>query len=266
MGRSSFGGMLTPGVKGLLIALGGVYLVQIVFGRELIYFLGMTPKVFWTKYALWQPVTYIFLHGGLLHLLFNMLALWMFGGTLESIWGTNRFLKYFFLTGIGAGVSNCILTPDLAVPIIGASGAVYGLLAAYGIIFPNTLIFIYGLFPVKAKYLVLIFGLLEFVSSVSPGSSAVAHLVHLGGMIIGIIYLKKDYLIRWGAHRTKSYLKEREHIQAKKTAEAEEKLRGEVDDLLDKINEVGIENLTSWEKRRLQEASEKLRQKEKRES
>jgi len=257
--------MLTPGVKGLLIANGVIFLFQGLLGWRTVHMLGLTPAIFWSKGALWQPVTYLFMHGGFTHLLFNMLALWIFGGALESLWGTRQFLRYYFLTGVGAGLSNCILTPGMPSVIIGASGAIYGLLAAYGLLFPNSMIYIYLLFPIRAKYLVLIFAVLAFMGSLRPGTSAVAHLVHLGGMVIGVVYLRRDTMLRWGARKLRSLQREREQQQQRRRTESEEQLRREVDDLLDKINEVGIENLTPWERRRLREASEMLRQMEERE-
>jgi membrane associated rhomboid family serine protease len=267
MSGPRLGGMMTPGVKALLIANAVGFLLQMAVGRRvedeiLIPLLGLTPAAVWEQLALWQPVTYMFLHGGGLHLLFNMLALWMFGGTLESVWGTKQFLKYYFITGVGAGLSNCLLTPTMTIPIIGASGAVYGLLAAYGILFPNSLIYVYGLFPVKAKWLVIIFGVFEFLASVNPATGNIAHLVHLGGMLIGVVYLRRDYFLRWSARRVKGWQHDKQQRESEKQASREDSLRREVDDLLDKINEVGIDNLTSWERRRLREASEKLRQME----
>ncbi|NQU06559.1 MAG: rhomboid family intramembrane serine protease [Calditrichaeota bacterium] len=259
MGGARLGGMMTPGVKALLIANIAIYFLQMVNETGIIYFFGLRPAIFWSKLALWQPVTYMFLHGGFTHLLFNMLALWMFGSSLESVWGTKQFMKYYFLTGVGAALSNCILTPQMTIPIVGASGAVYGLLAAYAILFPNNQIYIWGLVPIRAKYLVLGFGIFEFIASLSPGSSPIAHLVHLGGMIIGVAYLKKDGLLRWGARKAKGVQRERKLKQVKKVEDSEDNLRQEVDDLLDKINEVGLENLTSWERRRLREASDLLK-------
>ena len=113
------GGMLTPAVKALLIANVVVYFLQMVDETGMIKFFGLRPAIFWSKLALWQPVTYMFLHGGFTHILFNMLALWMFGSSLESVWGTKRFVKYYFLTGVGAGLSNCILTPAMSIPGLG---------------------------------------------------------------------------------------------------------------------------------------------------
>ena len=261
-GPPGFGGRITPGVKGLLIANGAVFLLQYLAYREMVYLFGLTPAAVWSQKAFWQPVTYMFLHGGLLHLALNMFVLFLFGGSLEAVWGTKRFLRYYFLTGVGAGLSNCILTPHLGVSIIGASGAVYGLLAAYGVLFPESLVYIYFLFPIRAKYLVVIFGLFEFFASLWPGASPVAHLVHLGGMVIGLIYLKWGSLVRWGARTLKESQRQREYDRRAQAAGEEAQLRREVDDLLDKISEVGMDNLTPWERRRLKEASDLLRQME----
>lgn len=259
-----FGGMLSPGVKGLLIANAIAYLLQTFYNDIMIGLLGLTPELFWSELAIWQPVTYMFLHGGLMHLAFNMIALWMFGGALESYWGTNFFLRYYFITGIGAGLCNALLTPGSQAVIIGASGAVYGLLAAYGILFPNSLIFIWGLVPLRAKYLVIIFGGIEFVATLRPGTSPVAHLVHLGGMVIGIIYLRWATILYWLKRKSRDWQRDRDYAKRNQQFALEQKLRREVDDLLDKINEVGLNNLTEWEKRRLKEASDQLKDIERR--
>jgi membrane associated rhomboid family serine protease len=136
----------------------------------------------------------MFLHGGFFHILFNLLALWMFGGELENLWGSRRFLFYFFFCGIGAGIitvlCTVILTPQYQfIPVIGASGAIYGILLAFGWLFPNRLIYVYFLFPIPAKYFVIIFGLIEFFSSIGGAGGGVSHLTHLGGLLFGILYM-----------------------------------------------------------------------------
>lgn len=161
--------------------------------------LGMVPALIWQKGFIWQTFTYMFLHGSFFHILFNMFALWMFGSDLERIWGTRRFLTYYFFTGIGAGLLTMILTPHGAIPTIGASGAVYGLLLAFAIYFPHRRIFLYFLFPIPARIFVLIFGAIELMSSISQPGDSVAHLAHLGGLAFGWIYLKwaGRWLERW---------------------------------------------------------------------
>ena len=262
--------MLPPGVKWLLIANGALFLIQNVIGKNQFdqYYLhlwfGLTPVDLW-RGAFWQPFTYMFLHGNFGHLLINMLLLWMFGSVLESVWQTREFLRYYFITGVGPGLINSLVIYDQSAPIVGASGAIYGLLAAYGIMFPNAKILLYFLFPIRAKYLVMILGLFAFVASlrtIGGEHSSTAHIVHLGGMVIGVIYLKRKDMVSWGARRAKTWQKDKEQRQTQRRIIEDDRLRQEVDDLLDKINEVGLDNLTSWERQRLREASEKLRQRE----
>src|SRR5271165_1757428 len=150
----------------------------------------------------WQLFTYLFLHdlGSIWHILFNMLTLWMFGAPIEETWGTRRFLQYYFICGIGAGV--CVVLANLAFGdpyqrVIGASGAIYGLLLAYGMLFPNQTVMFSFLFPMKAKYMVMIFGAIAFLSSFQGGGT-VSNLAHLGGMIFGFVYMKTQFGSRIG--------------------------------------------------------------------
>jgi membrane associated rhomboid family serine protease len=187
--RYSFGYGLTPVIKKLMIVMGIVFLLQMVVSNRISLTLGLVPILVWRKYFLWQLATYIFLHGGITHLLFNFLALWMFGGELESYWGSRKFLRYFLFCGIGAGICTVIFTPYQFIPVIGASGAIYGILLAFGWLFPNRLIYIYFLFPIPAKYMVIIFGLIELFSSMEGTGGGVAHLTHLGGLLFGLFYM-----------------------------------------------------------------------------
>ena len=150
--------------------------------------------------AIWQPVTYLFLHDpqGIMHILLNMLVLWMFGTPIEETWGTRRFMQYYFLCGVGAGI--CVVIVNLLVgnryqPTIGASGAIFGLLLAYGMLFPNQIVLFMFLFPMKAKYMVMIFGAIAFFGSFQ-GGSAVSNLAHLGGMLFGFIYIRTQFAPR----------------------------------------------------------------------
>src|SRR4030043_514591 len=187
--RFSFGYGLTPIIKKLMIVMGAVFLLQMVMSNHISFYLGLVPILVWKKYFLWQLATYIFLHGGITHLLFNLLALWMFGGELESYWGSRKFLRYFLFCGIGAGICTVIFTPYQFIPVIGASGAIYGILLAFGWLFPNRLIYIYFLFPIPAKYMVIIFGLIELFSSIEGPGGGGAHLTHLGGLLFGLLYM-----------------------------------------------------------------------------
>src|SRR5438045_7045756 len=134
---------------------------------------------------------YMFLHGGFTHLLFNMLTLWFFGTQLERDWGTRRFLKYYFLCGMAAGV--CVLVANLLtrdVPTIGASGAIFGVLVAFGVMYPNQIVLMNFLFPIKAKYLVMIYAAVELLVTFGGTNTGVSTVAHLGGMAFGYFYLK----------------------------------------------------------------------------
>ena len=192
--RPSFGYDLAPIIKKLMIIMGVIFLLQMVVSRWVNFYLGLVPILVWQKYFLWQLFTYIFLHGGISHLLFNLLALWMFGGELESYWGPRKFLFYFLFCGIGAGICTVLLSPYQVFPVIGASGAIYGILLAYGWLFPNRLIYIYFLFPIPAKYMVIIFGLIELFSSIEGTGGGVAHLTHLGGLLFGFLYMAYPFI------------------------------------------------------------------------
>lgn len=172
-----------------MIVMGIVFLAQMFITRWIDFYFGLIPLMVWKKYFLWQLFTYIFLHGGFSHILFNLLALWMFGGELENYWGSKKFLFYFLFCGIGAGICTVVFTPYQFIPVIGASGAIYGILLAFAWLFPNRPILIYFLFPIPAKYFVIIFGLIELLSSMEGTGGGVAHLTHLGGLVFGFFYL-----------------------------------------------------------------------------
>ena len=157
-------------------------------------YLGLVPALVLHRFWVWQLATYMFLHGGIFHILFNMLALWMFGADLERIWGTRYFLKFYFVTGIGAAALTVLVSlafsPALyGSVVIGASGAIYGLLLAYALYFPDRPIYLYMIFPIPAKYFVMIIGALAFYSSMGQ-TSGVASATHLGGLVVGYLYLK----------------------------------------------------------------------------
>ncbi len=193
----SFGpGALTPAIKALIIANVVAFLVSLVAPTLKLQF-GLSPASVIEQLAIYKLVTYMFLHADVGHILFNMLALWMFGTDLERTWGTRFFTKYYFVTGIGAGIITVLwaLTPlpyadTLAYSVvIGASGAIYGVLLAYGMYFPHRVILLFLLFPVPAKYAVMIFGAMAFIFSLGAGGGGVAHTAHLGGLIVGYVYL-----------------------------------------------------------------------------
>ncbi|MDR0618944.1 MAG: rhomboid family intramembrane serine protease [Bacteroidales bacterium] len=204
--------VLPPAVKNLLILNFIVWLLDLSLqtrGIDIAKWLGLhyiTAENFYP----WQYVTYMFLHQGFSHIFFNMFALWMFGYAIENAWGSKRFLFYYFVTGIGAGLVQTVVVgidvatsfgtflPDMNIihPIdartinnivtIGASGAVFGILLAFGMMFPNMYIYIYFLLPIKAKWFVIIYGVLELIAGIGGSGDNVAHFAHLGGMLFGI--------------------------------------------------------------------------------
>ncbi len=259
-----FGSPWTPAVKYLIIVNFGIYFLEGLTGISPVRAFGLVPYAVLHKGAFWQLVTYMFLHGGLLHVGFNMFALWMFGTQIESTWGTKRFLRYYFITGIGAGVVNVLFNTGSMIPTIGASGAIYGVLLAYGLLFPNNLILLYFFIPMKAKYFVMLFAAMEFFMTLSYSSAdGIARYAHLGGMAVGLLYLKGPQWYRnLSGHAVQKRKQHREAIQIKFDARHLtdiEAIRGEVDYLLDRISRVGYENLTPEEKERLEEASRLLR-------
>ena len=192
----SFGpGPLTPAVKILIAANVAVFLVTWV-SRVVLEYSGLVPVAVFRGFELWRPVTYMFVHSGPFHLLFNMLSLWMFGVELERMWGTKYFTKYYFACGVGAAATTLILSLVPGFPgnlyasfTIGASGAVYGILLAYALYFPHRQLAFMMLFPIAVKYYVMIVGAIALLMSTGAGDG-VAHTTHLGGLIAGYLYLK----------------------------------------------------------------------------
>lgn len=195
--RFGFGsGAIGPALKYFMVACVVVFVAQIIYPKLEIIF-GLMPYAVLHNGWAWQLLTFHFLHGGLWHIFLNLFALWMFGTEIERVLGTKKFVIYMVITGVGAGIASLIATPNLNIPIVGASGVVYGILLAFGLLFPERLILVFFLFPLKAKYMVLIFGGLELLSTVSDGgATGIAHAAHLGGMVFGAIYLYWDK-IRW---------------------------------------------------------------------
>jgi membrane associated rhomboid family serine protease len=185
------------GVKWLLICNVAVFLLTyLAAGSSLLEtvfpWLALRPYYVVHYFAVWQLFTYLFLHGGIMHLLLNMLTLWMFGVTLERDWGTRRFLKYYFLCGIGAGFCDVAVNAVLGnwnTSTIGASGAIYGLLLAFGVLHPETTILFMFIFPIQAKFFVMIYGAIALLGAMNV-NSGVSNVAHLGGMLFGLLYLK----------------------------------------------------------------------------
>lgn len=208
--RVSFDFYITRAVKWLLVANFSVFLLEVVvfyFWREpgyayLLTRFGLVPSGVLPGLRFWQPFTYLFLHDvhSVWHILLNMLTLWMFGRELEMVWGAGRFLRYYFLTGVGAGILNIIVktaptlwgAPPSDVPTIGASGAIFGILIACAILFPDRRAYLFPIpVAIRMRTIVAIMTVLTFLGTFGVGDDKISHICHLGGMVIGYIYLRR---------------------------------------------------------------------------
>lgn len=204
----------TPTVRWLLIITIGAYLVQLMgdtfLGTHLLETFALVPALVFDRLYVWQFVTYMFMHADMFHILFNMLILWMIGSELEGQWGTKFFLKYYFICGISAGLFYLLIQAFFhgqavnSIPMMGSSGAIYGLLVAYGIIYSERTMLFMMIFPMKAKHFVMVLAGIEFISTVFYSRSGVANAAHLGGMIVGFGYLFLNAWFRIRAKRKKT--------------------------------------------------------------
>jgi len=222
------GSYFPPAIKTICIACVAVFLLQelsaLLFGEAGVRFwtfgLGLVPYAAVFGFRIWQPFTYIFLHGGILHILFNLLYLAMFGADLERAWGSRKFYTYFFVCGVGAGIVDIIVKLLLdphgrgtaLVPTIGASGAIYGVLLAVAMIMPHRQVWVFPLpVTVSMRVFVIVMGAIEFFSTLGVSGDNVSHVCHLGGMLVGYIYLRRgsygysvrNYFSDWKRRRLK---------------------------------------------------------------
>ncbi len=291
-----------PVIKNLLIINGVVFFIQLLmenftFGGYPAWYLlnkwfalnpisGVNAAGESFNFQVWQLITYQFMHGGFSHILFNMFALWMFGSSIEDVFGSKKFLIFYLLAGVSAGLLHLFVSPMLGsspAVTIGASGAVYGVLIAYALFFPDNLIFLYFLIPVKAKYLIGFLVVIEFLA-VDSASSGVAHLAHLGGALFGFLYImfdKNSYVSLKNLFNKSFYHKAKPKrdiftnpfsrtsqtdndvqdanyydINHKEDAEINQ---AEIDEILDKISQSGYQNLNDHEKKILFQASKKMK-------
>jgi len=232
----------------LIIANGIIFLIQLLLSNTLVpytvannvipmdivtYYLGLTPYLVVDKFYLWQLFSYMFLHStsGFAHIIFNMYALFIFGMPVERLWGSKKFLIYYLTCGIGAGLAIFIIALvsgglGYYIPTIGASGAVFGLLLAFGILFPDVEILLFFIIPVKARTLVILYGALELFLELSGGFDNISHIGHLGGLATGILYfiITRKHAIRYKTRGFVALQKKKatipaEHIVDKKEIE-----------------------------------------------
>ena len=273
-GAGRFGYRLTPWVKRLMIANTVVFVLMWavpVSGPWLFDNLGFTASEAWRKP--WTIITYMFVHAGFFHVFFNMLMLFFFGPPLEERWGGREFIKYYAICGIGGAVLTLIFeigSIGADIPVVGASAAVYGVMLAYALNWPDTLIWIYAIFPIKAKYLVLILGAISFFSAFAGSSDGIAHFAHLGGLVAGYAYLKQGWKVEARLAGLKKNFKRRrlkvvpggsaagkggKPKGSPSEGDEEARMLEVVDALLDKIAESGLESLTPEERKFLDEVS-----------
>jgi membrane associated rhomboid family serine protease len=181
---------LPPVTQALLLANVGIFFLDGLLGRTLWQWFALWPLG--TEFMPWQLVTYAFLHGSLWHLVFNMLGLWMFGSELEHVWRGRRFLQFYAASVLAAALTQLVVSLVLGsmAPTVGASGGLFGLLLAFAMLFPNRTILLFFVIPIKAKYLVTLFGIYELYQGVYVLNSGVAHFAHLGGMLGGLLMLR----------------------------------------------------------------------------
>jgi membrane associated rhomboid family serine protease len=243
-------------VRWLLILNIFVYVLQILFLNRYVSVLGLVPSAFLSRGFLWQIVTYLFLHGrNPLHILFNMLFLWMMGSELERFWGGREFLKYYMVTGIGAGLVNVLVQPTSSIPTIGASGAIFGVIIAFALAFPDREMLLYFVIRIKAKHFAVLVGVIEMLSLFLLPSAPIARFAHLGGLAVGYVYLKRERIGYPLRRRLAAW--QREMIESARRRERARQARhkAEIDRILDKISTRGMESLTDREKRLLERES-----------
>jgi membrane associated rhomboid family serine protease len=262
----------SPMVKMLVIVNCVIFLLGFIPAFRLINIFGLVPAMVINRLYLWQLSTYMFLHGGFFHLLLNMFILWMIGSEIEGMWGSREFLKYYFITGIGAGVITVLTSWNSTIPTIGASGAIFGILVAFAMLFPNRLIYLNFFIPVKAKHLILVYVFINiagFIGSVSGFSdSGIAHFAHLGGMLVGYVYIRGNRFfssifdrIKGKVQSGKIKIRLVEDDDQSEDSSSDDRVDETIDGILDKISRYGIDSLTEDEKDILNRASKKSRRK-----
>ena len=222
-------------------------------------FFALVPRFVLAKFRLWQLFTYMFLHVGLWHLAVNMLMLWFFGPAIESAWGRREFLRYYLFTGIGAGLCSWLVALRSTIPVIGASGAIFGILVAYAIMYPDTIILLFFFFPMKIRYAVWVLVGFNLLGALSSPHAGIAYFAHLGGGLCGYLYLRSEWL-RWKIlHWTPLRLGGlRGRKRPDKKYLQKQDLDQKADAILDKISKYGIDSLSRKERQLLELRSKKI--------
>lgn len=281
--ENPFGMSVTPWVKRLLVAnaaVGAIDLLLTASGQGGVLWKAMAFEPAAVLSRPWTPLTYMFVHAGFFHFLFNMLTLFFFGPPLEERWGSREFLKFYLVAGLGGALLS-IATPHASIG--GASGAVYGVMLAYAMYWPDNPVYIWGIFPVKVKWLVLALAAISAFGALASYGSGVAHWAHLGGFVTAFLYLRSPWgPSPWGAVPSSARRKKprgggfpaslpglgRKKSEAPKPQKApgatirppdEQQLLDDVDRILEKISARGLGSLTEEERKRLDEVSRRYR-------
>jgi membrane associated rhomboid family serine protease len=268
----SFGFTLTPWVKRLLIANVAVFVLTLIplgFVSQIVDYLAFVPADILSRP--WTVITYMFVHSGFLHILFNMIALFFFGPPVEERFGSNEFIKYYIICGLGGAAGSFLFA--FHNPVIGASAAIYGVMLAFAMNWPDSPIYIYGILPIKAKWLVVLYVAIDLFSAVRGGGGGIAHFAHLGGLVAGFLYIKLDDPMTLRLARLRKLMTRPrltviagdQPANAKPTPRParrhkEDALLDSVDRVLDKISASGMSSLTPEERKLLDEVSKRFRQ------
>ena len=270
-GSFGFSYMLTPIVKRLMIANVVVFFLTLLIGQDFVFewFAFQPTRIFFRP---WGPITYMFLHGSFMHLAVNMLVLFFFGPPLEGKWGEKEFIRFYVTCGLGGVALSYLFLPSW---VVGASAAIYGLMLAFAMNWPDAPIYVWGIFPVKAKYLVGFLFVLSALSAVQGTGGGTAHFAHLGGLAAAFIYLRADWRPGQGINRLKkAATKGRRHAIVPRDDNDDEQrgahasaghrredtaLFDKVDQVLDKISATGMSSLTKDELKLLDEVSKRHR-------
>lgn len=254
-----FSRALPPATRTLVYASTLLFVVQLFAGGFLTRFLALVPAEV-TQGELWRLVTYAFLHQGVFHWLFNMFMLWAVGASLESRWGTAFFARYIALCGVGAALCITAASPHAAFQVVGASGIVFGLLAAFAMVFPEATIYLYFMVPVKARHVAILFGLIELAALSTREGSVATRLAHLGGLVLGAAYLKTHSTIdRWVSAPWRAVSSLRRPRSQPPLRVITDDLAQEVDRALDKVSREGAGALTARERKILDEYAQRRR-------
>ena len=260
---------VTPWVKRLLLANAVVFLITIAVGYGPMFDLfAFSPSRIATRP--WGIFTYMFLHGGLWHLLMNLLVIFFFGPPIERKWGSDSFIKFYVVCGLGGVLLSFLFVNS---QIVGASAAAYGIMLAFALTWPDSPIYIWGIVPIKAKWLVGFLAALSLVSAIGPTQDGVAHLAHLGGVITGFIYMKSGLLPQFGDIAPRPTTKKKKKVFSSIAGGAEARQRrkddrqvakeradlDQVDKILDKISAKGIDSLSADERAILDRVSKKTK-------